>query len=188
MTILFLEFIISLLLMFIGTQLLVNSSVSISNQLNIPKLIIGLTVVSLATSLPEFFVTFQSTLKGFTDFAIGNVVGSNISNIALVLALTALIKPVVLSKKEFKLNYIPLLLITVAFVVTLFASSSLGKFYGIVSILVLIFFNIFLFKKGKGLVLEEDFDDKNIFSFLKWKFHIKSLFLLFFIPVDFCNF
>ena len=90
MTILFLEFIISLLLMFIGTQLLVNSSVSISNQLNIPKLIIGLTIVSLATSLPEFFVTFQSTLKGFTDFAIGNVVGSNISNIALVLALTAL--------------------------------------------------------------------------------------------------
>jgi len=181
MTILFLEFIISLLLMFIGTQLLVNSSVSISNHLNIPKLIIGLTVVSLATSLPEFFVTFQSTLKGLNEFAIGNVVGSNISNIALVLGLTALIKPVVLSKKEFKLNYIPLLLISVGFVIILFTSSSLGKFYAVGSIISLIIFNVFLFKKGQGLVLEDDFDDKNIFTFLKWQIHIKSLLVLFFI-------
>jgi len=78
-----------LFLLFIGEKYLVDSSVVIAQRLRIPTMIIGLTVVALGTSAPELLVSVQATLKGYAEIALGNVVGSNIVNILLVLAVTA---------------------------------------------------------------------------------------------------
>jgi len=83
-----------LLLLFISGKYLVDSSVVISKLLRIPRMIIGLTVVAFGTSAPELLVSIQAALAGYSEIAIGNVVGSNISNILLVLAITALIFPI----------------------------------------------------------------------------------------------
>jgi len=83
-----------LLLLFVSGKFLVDSSVAISRRLRIPRMIIGLTVVAFGTSAPELLVSLQAAFSGYPEIAMGNVVGSNISNILLVLAITALIFPI----------------------------------------------------------------------------------------------
>ncbi|MDF1573878.1 MAG: calcium/sodium antiporter [Bacteroidales bacterium] len=83
-----------LALLFVSGKFLVDSSVAISRRLKIPKMIIGLTVVAFGTSAPELLVSLQAAFSGYPEIAMGNVVGSNISNILLVLAITALIFPI----------------------------------------------------------------------------------------------
>lgn len=83
-----------LFLLFISGKFLVDSSVAISSRLRIPRMIIGLTVVAFGTSAPELLVSLQAAFSGYPEIAMGNVVGSNISNILLVLAITALIFPI----------------------------------------------------------------------------------------------
>jgi cation:H+ antiporter len=69
-----------------GADFLVDSASSIARRLNVSDLVIGLTVVAFGTSTPEMFVNIIASIKGNTDIAIGNVLGSNISNIFLILA------------------------------------------------------------------------------------------------------
>ena len=83
-----------LALLFISGKFLVDSSVAISRRLKIPRMIIGLTVVAFGTSAPELLVSLEAAFSGYPEIVMGNVVGSNISNILLVLALTALIFPI----------------------------------------------------------------------------------------------
>jgi cation:H+ antiporter len=83
-----------LLLLFISGKYLVESSVALSSLLRIPRMIIGMTVVAAGTSAPELLVSLQAAFAGYPEMAIGNVVGSNISNILLVLAITVLIYPI----------------------------------------------------------------------------------------------
>jgi cation:H+ antiporter len=83
-----------LLLLFFSGKYLVDSSVRISTLLRIPRMVIGLTVVSVGTSAPELLVSMQAAFSGYPEIAIGNVVGSNISNVLLVLAITAVIFPI----------------------------------------------------------------------------------------------
>lgn len=83
-----------LLLLFVSGKFLVDSSVAISRRLKIPRMIIGLTVVAFGTSAPELLVSLQAAFSGYPEIAMGNVVGSNISNILLVLAITAIIFPI----------------------------------------------------------------------------------------------
>ena len=72
---------IGLTLLVIGGEFLVRSSVALSFKLNLSKMVIGLTVVSFATSAPELLVSLQAALNGFSDISLGNVIGSNIANI-----------------------------------------------------------------------------------------------------------
>jgi cation:H+ antiporter len=83
-----------LVLLFISGKFLVDSSVAISRRLKIPRMIIGLTVVAFGTSAPELLVSLQAAFSGYPEIAMGNVVGSNIANILLVLAITAFIFPI----------------------------------------------------------------------------------------------
>tara|TARA_Y100000994_G_C15628059_1_gene415892 strand:+ start:75 stop:1058 length:984 start_codon:yes stop_codon:yes gene_type:complete len=172
------NFLISLILLFVGTQLLVNTAITISNRLNINRIVIGFTIVSLATSLPELFVTLSSSIRGYHDFAIGNIIGSNISNISLVLGVTAIISPIIFSKKELYLNYVPLILISTAFVFILVQIGLFNLLYGVLAILVLISFNIFLFKNGKSILNAEQLEDPNILIFFGKEIIIKKLFYL----------
>ena len=81
-----------------GGDWLMKASVALSLNFSIPKIVIGMTVVSFATSAPELIVSVKSALTGHPDLAIGNVVGSNIANLGLVLALTVIISPINVSK------------------------------------------------------------------------------------------
>ncbi len=91
-----------LIVLIIGGNLLLKAAVSISLKFGIPKLLIGMTVVSLATSAPELIVSIKSALKGSPDLAISNVLGSNIANLGLVLAVTILFSPINISKSVYK--------------------------------------------------------------------------------------
>ena len=90
-----------------GADFLVNGSVKVAKKLHIPEIIIGLTIVSIGTSMPELIVSVTSALNGHSDMALGNVIGSNICNILLILGLSALVRPVVF-KKETKFIEIPI--------------------------------------------------------------------------------
>jgi len=76
--------IIGLVLLVLGGEFLVRSSVALSFKFNISKMVIGLTVVSFATSAPELLVSLQAAMDGYPAISLGNVIGSNIANIGLV--------------------------------------------------------------------------------------------------------
>lgn len=80
--------------LFAGGEALVRGAVAIAQRLSLPPLLIGLTVVGFGTSMPELLVSLQAALKGAPDIAIGNIVGSNIANILLILGITALVWPI----------------------------------------------------------------------------------------------
>jgi cation:H+ antiporter len=82
-------------LLFLGGEGLVRGSVAVAEKLGLSKLLIGLTVVAFGTSTPELIVSVNAALSGAPDIALGNVVGSNIANVLLILGLSALIAPVV---------------------------------------------------------------------------------------------
>lgn len=93
-----------------GADILVDGASGIAKKFHIPEIIIGLTIVSIGTSMPELFVSITSALDGYSDMAIGNIVGSNISNLLLILGLSAMIKPVVFQKETIRYE-IPMCLI-----------------------------------------------------------------------------
>ena len=83
---------IGFILLVKGADLLIIGSSSIAKRFHIPEMIIGLTVVSIGTSLPELFISLTSALNGYSDMAIGNVLGSNICNLFLILGTTTAIR------------------------------------------------------------------------------------------------
>ncbi len=97
--------ILGFVLLVIGGEFLVRSSVALSFKFNISKMVIGMTVVSFATSAPELLVSLQAALSGSPDIAINNVVGSNIANIGLVLGITAIVGAIGVDKSFYKMNW-----------------------------------------------------------------------------------
>ena len=98
----------------IGADRFVSGAASLASSLRISPLVIGLTVVSLGTSLPELLVTTTAVIVGHSSIGLGNVLGSNISNICLVLGICALLQPLMVESKLFRLDYPALLVATVA--------------------------------------------------------------------------
>ena len=114
---------IGFVLLIKGADWLVNGSVKIAKRLHISEIIIGLTIVSIGTSMPELIVSVTSALDGHSDMALGNVIGSNICNILLILGLSAVVRPVVF-KNETKFIEIPIAL-AISFVL-LFLGNNAG--------------------------------------------------------------
>jgi cation:H+ antiporter len=106
-----------LLLLFISGKYLVESSVSISVLLKIPRMVIGLTVVAVGTSAPELLVSMQAAFAGYPEIAVGNVVGSNISNVLLVLAITAVIFPIPVPPSSVRRDWPIMMVVSVLFFV-----------------------------------------------------------------------
>jgi len=99
-----------LVLLVVGGEFLVKSSVALSLKFKISRIVIGMTVVSFATSLPELLVSLNAALDGHPELALANVVGSNIANLALVLGATAILTPIFVKRISYRLN-IPAMLI-----------------------------------------------------------------------------
>ena len=92
---------IGLLILIFGGDFLVKGNVALAIRMKVSMIVIGLTVVSFATSAPEMIVSIYAALSGHSDMAIGNVIGSNIANISLVLGLTAIIFPLSFKQRLF---------------------------------------------------------------------------------------
>ena len=86
--------IVGFALLIVGADFLVDGASGIAKKFHIPEIIIGLTIVSIGTSMPELFVSITSAIDGYSDMALGNVIGSNLCNLLLILGLSSLIKPV----------------------------------------------------------------------------------------------
>ncbi|MDH3277136.1 MAG: calcium/sodium antiporter [Nitrosopumilus sp.] len=91
-----------LTMLYFGAEWLVKGSIAISNKLGVSQLVIGLTVVAFGTSTPELAVSISSAMQGLPDVALGNVVGSNIANIGLILGISAIISSIVVSKSAIR--------------------------------------------------------------------------------------
>lgn len=113
-----------LALLYYGAEFLVKGGVKIAQKMKISPLVVGLTLVAFATSAPELVVSVDASLKGHGDISIGNVVGSNICNIALILGVCAMITPLTVNKKLFKVDV--LLMIGSAAVLSIFCLMSHG--------------------------------------------------------------
>jgi cation:H+ antiporter len=121
-------------LLLLGGNYLVKGGVSLAGHLKISSLVVGITFVSLGTSAPELIVSLQAALNGHPDISIGNVVGSNISNIALVLAITAIIIPIKVSRDSVIINWPVMMLASLLFYFFIL-NFSLDRWEGIIFVL-----------------------------------------------------
>lgn len=149
--------IVGFILLIKGADFLVDGSSGVAKKFHIPEIVIGLTIVSIGTSMPELFVSITSALEGYQDMAVGNVIGSNLCNLLLVLGLSATISPVIF-KRQTKLIEIPMCLgITVIFLILANIGQGISTTDAIILITLFVLFiayTIFMAKKG------EDFDSK----------------------------
>lgn len=141
-----------------GADFLVDGASDIAKKFHIPQIIIGLTIVSIGTSMPELFVSITSALEGYSDMALGNVIGSNLCNLLLILGLSALIKPVEF-QKETRIIEIPFaLIITIIFAIVCNSNSGIFRNEAallIVLFIMFIFYTIFMGIKGGDLDKDE---------------------------------
>lgn len=140
---------IGLTLLVVGGEFLVRSSVALSFKFNLSKMIIGLTVVSFATSAPELLVSLQAALNGFSDIALGNVIGSNIANIGLVLGITAIISPLAIDKGFYKLNWPLMMILSVGLFFILQSGRIISRSEGVALLLTLFVYLWILIRKAK---------------------------------------
>ncbi len=136
-------------LLVIGGEFLVRSSVALSFRLKLSKMVIGLTVVSFATSAPELLVSIQAALDGFSDIALGNVIGSNIANIGLVLGVTAVIMPLAIDKDFYKFNWPVMMLLSGALYVFLKNNNQIDRHEGAVLLAGLAGYLFFLIRRAR---------------------------------------
>lgn len=153
-----------IILLSYGGDLLTKSSIDISLKLSVPKIIIGMTVVSFATSAPELIVSLNATFDGLPSFAIGNVLGSNIANIGLVLGIITIIYPITL-KHRFYFTDFPLLMISTAlFYFIIYTDNQISRTEGfvlLISITVILFY-LFIYQKKSISEFSEEIDNNKI--------------------------
>lgn len=150
--------IIGFVLLIKGADFLVDGSSKIAKKFHIPQIIIGLTIVSIGTSMPELFVSITSAIEGYPDMAVGNVIGSNLCNLLLILGISAMIKSIKF-KKETRLIEIPITLVsTIVLFVICNIGSDINKVEGFILIglfMLFIFYTIYMGKKGEQFDAEE---------------------------------
>ena len=147
--------IVGLVLLIKGGDWLLDASVALSLRLSVPKIVIGMTVVSFATSAPELIVSVKSALKGFPDLALGNVVGSNIANLAFVLGTIIMISPIDVTKSFYKTDWPIMILATFLFYFFLVDDRMISQIEGGILILALVVFLLVILVFQKKAVIEE---------------------------------
>ena len=156
---------VGFLLLVVGGEFLVRAAVGLSFKFKISKMVIGLTVVSFATSAPELLVSLQAALSGFSDIALGNVIGSNIANIGLVLGITALISTLGIDRDFFRFNWPVMVLFSLGLYVALLNDKSISRLEGVIFLVALFIYLFFLIKRAKKArktkeIHNDEVDDK----------------------------
>lgn len=131
------------------------AAVALSLRLAIPKIVIGMTVVSFATSAPELIVSIKAALDGFPDLALGNVVGSNIANLGLVLAITVILGSIDVRKSFYTTDWPVMMVASLLFVGFIYFDGVLQQHEGIIMVVFLFLFLIYLLRFQKTAVVDE---------------------------------
>lgn len=134
-----------------GGNFLTTSSVSLALRLNIPSLVIGLTVVSFATSAPELFISVQSALDGNTDITLGNIVGSNIANISLIAGFVALLFTIPIDYSHYRQDYWWMMSVTGFFFLAILAFDTIPRWFGFALIFILLLYGFRLLNSAYRL-------------------------------------
>ena len=132
-----------------GADILVNGSSAIAKKLRISEIVIGLTIVSIGTSMPELFVSTTSALQGASDISVGNVIGSNICNLLLILGLSSLIHPVKFHKQTKLIENPMSIILTLIFVLMCNINQDISRIEGIILLVFFIAFLIYTIVIGK---------------------------------------
>lgn len=128
-----------------GAKLLVTGALDVAGALGLPELLVGLTIVALGTSLPEIAVTTWSATHGESDIALGNVIGSNISNIFIILGVVALISPISAGFKEITFDLPVMILLTFVALMFIKSKEKLGRLEGAVLIMLYLGYIVWTF-------------------------------------------
>lgn len=144
-----------ILLLLFGGDWLVKASIDIALRAKISLLVVGMTVVSFATSAPELLVSLKAAYDGHVDISFGNVIGSNIANIALILGVTAMIFPLSVSNKTIRIDYWLMMLFTL--ILLLFIYNGLLSFWESVFLfLLLIAYNVLQIRASRRAHIPDD--------------------------------
>jgi len=145
-----------LVLLVAGGNWLLKSAVDLSLKLSIPKIVIGMTVVSFATSAPELIVSVNAALDGFPDLALGNVIGSNIANLGLVLAITVVLSTIDVKRSFYTTDWPVMMLASLLFFGFIYFDGELEQYEGIIMVVCLFLFLVYLLRFQKPAVDEEE--------------------------------
>ena len=166
---------LGLVFLVVGGNFLVRSSVALSFRFHISKMVIGLTVVSFATSAPELLVSIQAALDGFSDISLGNVIGSNIANIGLVLGVTAIIAPLTIDQDFYKFNWPVMMLLSVALYFILSSGRVISRVEGFALLSTLFIYLYLLIRRARKtrktavhVVLDEALVTVSSFKIIVW--------------------
>ncbi|QGY38869.1 calcium/sodium antiporter [Pseudodesulfovibrio cashew] len=157
MTVDIITFAVSAVLLWFGANWIVTSAALIARKFNVSELVIGLTIVALGTSAPEFLVTVDAALRGHNDISLSNVVGSNIFNLGFILGMMAMIKPLV-SNRTIVYRDGLLLFLTTACILAVAFTGELGRIFGGALLALLIGYLLYLGMKREN-VGDDELDD-----------------------------
>ena len=142
----------------VGGEWLLRAAVGTSNRFAIPKFIIGMTIVSFATSLPELIVSIRSALEGYPDLALGNVVGSNIANLGLVLGVVLLFTRIEVSKSFYQSDW-PMMFIASILLWVFIQNGTITALEGLALVILLVLMLVYLLRlKDKSDFVADDLD------------------------------
>lgn len=158
---------IGLLILIFGGDFLVKGAVALAVRMKVSMVVIGLTVVSFATSAPEMIVSIYAALSGHSDIAIGNVIGSNIANISLVLGLTAIIFPLSFKQRLYRFDVPVMLIVTVLFILFLNTGEALVRWEGCFFVGLLSVLTIYMIVRSRKERLNNFSDTKDQIGLLK---------------------
>lgn len=147
--------VLGLVLLILGGNWLLKSAVALSLRLSIPKIVIGMTVVSFATSAPELIVSIKAALEGSPDLALGNVVGSNIANLGLVLGVTVVLGSIDVRKSFYTTDWPVMMIASLLFVGFIYFDGELSQSEGISMVVFLFLFLVYLLRFQKTAVVDE---------------------------------
>lgn len=150
------------LLLYLGSEGLVRGSSALAISLGVSPLLVGLTIVAFGTSSPELVVSIKTALSGQGEISLGNVLGSNIANILVILGLAALIKPVKINSRIIKIE-IPIMIGVTLLLFIFLLNRYLGPLEGAVLLAGIIIFTIFSYissKEKKEIITEKEFENE----------------------------
>ncbi len=150
-----------LLLLYYGAEYLVTGSSRLALSFGIRPLIIGMTIIAFATSMPEMTVSLMASLKGSSDIAAGNVVGSNIANIGLILGVTAVLVPMAVAKSVLR-RELPFMLAVSFLVYLLAADGQLSFLDGMILFILLLSFLAYCLKLARTSFINSRPDDDDV--------------------------
>ena len=136
------------------------SSVALSLKLALSRMVIGMTVVSFATSAPELIVSIQAALTGHSDISLGNVIGSNIANLGFVLSIVVLITTININKTFYTTDWPMMIFSSIIFSIMIYYDSKISSFEGLILFIFLIVFIVYLINRKNSIDFVEDSSDE----------------------------